>query len=336
MTLEARLQSFDALGNSIRKLSGNTLNELCQAAKNENPWFAADQVKHALEGISQYLTYSALERWVSEYDFNQVRPQTIGLIMAGNIPLVGFHDLLSVLMSGHAASIKLSSKDSILMTWVIDKLIAINPEFGSSIQIQSGTLKNVDAIIATGSDNTSRHFEYYFRNYPHIIRHNRTSCSVLTGSESRDDLVLLGHDIFAYFGLGCRNVSKLFIPIGYAIEDLFPYWDAYSGVIDHHKYANNYDYQKAILLVNRVPFLDNGFVLLQENKKIASPVAVVYYEYYSDLNALQQRLSEDSAKLQCIVGTNVPSTVPFGKAQYPDLWDYADGLDTLKFLSNLC
>jgi hypothetical protein len=220
------------------------------------------------------------------------------------------------------------------MHFMTDSLINIEPQFQQAIRF-ADQLKNFDAIIATGSDNTSRHFEYYFSRYPNIIRKNRTSIAVLNGQETNDDLVLLGEDVFSYFGLGCRNVSKLFLPAGYPPEKLFSHWDTFAEIIHHHKFHNNYDYQKSILLVNQKPFLDNGFVLLEESEKLVSPIAVIYYEFYEDPGSLSERLAGISNKIQCVVGNTDNATVSFGQAQYPNVTDYADNVDTLHFLTTL-
>ncbi|MBX2966144.1 MAG: acyl-CoA reductase [Cyclobacteriaceae bacterium] len=335
MTLENRLSAIAQSGDFIRALDAQTLEHLAQQAANENPWFTPDSVRLALSGIQQNLTKESLAQWTSHYDFNLIAPKAIGLVMAGNIPMVGFHDLLAVLVAGHKTVIKLSSKDSVLITFLLHKLFEIEPQFQSSVQIQQQALKDFDAVIATGSDNTARHFEYYFRNVPNIIRRNRTSCAILTGKETEQELEKLGEDVFSYFGLGCRNVSKLFVPASYDITKIFPAWKKFETVIHHHKYANNYDYQKSILLVNKEPFLDNGFVLLQESEKLVSPIAVLYYQRYTSTNELNNLLNPMEEKIQCVVGDTPPAIIPFGKAQHPTLSDYADNVDTLKFLTSL-
>lgn len=256
-------------------------------------------------------------------------------MLAGNIPLVGFHDLLSVLISGHHVQLKLSSKDSKLIQYLIKHLIWLEPAFEKIIKIKENKLENFDAVIATGSDNSARYFEYYFGKYPNIIRKNRSSCVILNGNESEEEMEALGEDIFSYFGLGCRNVSKAFVPKGYDLAKILSRWESYKEIIHHHKYCNNYDYQKSILLVNLIPFLDNGFILLQENEKLVSPISVLFYEYYTDQEDLEIKLNINKEKIQCIVGSNSLATVPFGGAQYPEVWDYADNVDTLTFLEKL-
>jgi hypothetical protein len=180
-------------------------------------------------------------------------------------------------------------------------------------------------VIATGSDNTARYFEYYFRTKPHIIRKNRSSIAVLTGNETDDQLIALGKDVFSYFGLGCRNVSKLVVPEGYDFTRPLRLWEVYHDVSNHHKYVNNYDYNKSILLINGTHHFDNGFALLTPNEALVSPISVLYYATSADLA---------SDKIQCIVGSGA-NYIPFGTTQEPTLTDYADNVDTLKFLTGL-
>ncbi|MBX2962773.1 MAG: acyl-CoA reductase [Cyclobacteriaceae bacterium] len=335
MTLEQRINAFTKLGLLIKNLSDHSLQELATEAKCENPWFTERNVRKALTGLTNYLDETKLKQWTTSYPFKSLAPKKIALIMAGNIPLVGFHDLLCVLISGHHALVKLSSKDSKLNHYLIDRLLEIEPEFAAHITLQQETLKGYDGVIATGSDNSAKHFEYYFRNVPAIIRRNRTSCAILTENETIEDFRNLGNDVFDYFGLGCRNVSKLFVPANYDFKSLLDAWSDFNDIINHHKYANNYDYQKSILLVNQEPCLDTGFTLLQQSNKLVSPIAVLYFEYYTNDASLKTELEANASKIQCIVGNHRLATVPFGHAQQPELWDYADGVDTMRFLSEL-
>ncbi len=334
MTTDERLAGLVKLGKYLHAIDEVEFEELLLKVKNENPWFTPGSVDLALEGIRRYLEASQLKKWIASYNLSRKNSKTIGLVMAGNIPLAGFHDLLCVLISGHVAMAKLSSKDSILPTFLLKKLVTIEPRFEPFIVLPP-RLKNFDAVIATGSDNSARYFHYYFDKYPHIIRKNRSSCAILSGSESNDDLMLLGRDVFSYFGLGCRNVSKIFIPADFDPTRLIHAWDIYVDIIHHHKYHNNYDYQKSILLVNKLPFYDSGFVILQENEKLVSPISVVYLERYSNADDLSRKVELSAGKIQCIVGNTDPATVPFGQAQTPELWDYADRVDTMKFLETL-
>ena len=249
--------------------------------------------------------------------------------MAGNIPLAGFHDFLSVLISGNNLIVKTSSKDSELIVYISDILCSINPSFRDNIEFAEGTLSNFDIVIATGSDNSSRYFDYYFGKYPSIIRKNRNSIAIIEGDETGDELEGLGTDIFSYFGLGCRNVSKIYVPKGYDFRSMIRYWDTFAGVISHPKYANNYDFNKAVYLVNKEAFYDAGYILLKEDSRISSPVSVLYYEYYESQTALKQQIELLKEKIQCMIGRH---NIPFGKAQSPNLWDYADGIDTIEFL----
>ncbi len=331
MNLDQRIEAFSQLGTKIRELREAEFQALALRARNENPWFTAENIKLALKGITQFLEKEALTAWTSPYQFPATK--SVGVAMAGNIPLVGFHDLLCILIAGHCIHIKMSSQDSVLLQFIIDELLKIEPAFGDQIII-ADKLKNLDAVIATGSDNTARYFEYYFRNIPHIIRKNRSSLAIIMGEEPLEELRKLGVDIFSYFGLGCRNVSKIFVPAGYDVKLLFEAWADHKEIIQHHKYANNYDYQKSILLVSQVPFYDNGFVLLTQHTQLVSPISVIYYEEYQDMNDLNFKIKAIEEKTQCIVSANAwfQSSKRFGYAQLPALTDYADQIDTLAFL----
>jgi hypothetical protein len=291
----------------------------------------------AVRAIAAMLNKRDLEKWLQNESGNaELKMRSIGLILAGNIPIVGFHDILCVLASGHKALIKLSSQDQKFIPYILEKLIEIEPAFERQISFID-RLKDFDAVIATGSNNTSRYFDYYFSKVPHIIRKNRNSVAVLNGQESREDLKALGHDIFDYFGLGCRNVSKLYVPKDYVFEEFFESIEEFKSVADHHKYNNNYDYNKSIFLVNLDKHLDNGFILLKEDSRFVSPLAVLYYEEYHNIEQLGSELIKNEDLIQCIVSNSkLPlSTVPFGQSQCPGLFDYADGVDTMKFLREL-
>ena len=334
MVIEERIAAFQKLGNYLSAIDEGTLADLALRAKNENPWFTSQSINTALRGVTKYLEGEALSKWASGYDLRPPTVRSVAIVMAGNIPLAGFHDFLSVLISGHAVQIKMSSKDTVLISHLAEQLVSIQPAFKDLI-VFSERLKNFDAVIATGSDNSARYFNFYFGKYPHIIRKNRTSCAVLSGSENETDLIGLGRDIFIYYGLGWRNVSKIFFPEGLNPQDLCRTWQCFSDVLDHHKYHNNYDYQKSILLVNRIPFFDPGFLIMQESDKLVSPISVIYFEYYSDEASLSLKLTQHRDKIQCIVGGKWAGSVPFGQAQFPELADYADQIDTLRFLEQL-
>ncbi|GAA0189630.1 acyl-CoA reductase [Fulvivirga kasyanovii] len=333
--LKERIAAFTELGKRIDNLDAETATELFAKARSNNSWFTRESVESALKGIVNYLHEDKLTRWAEAYPVRN-QNKKVGIVMAGNIPLVGFHDLLSVIISGNQAHIKLSSQDTALMTYVVHELINISPALEKQIIIRD-QLKDIDAIIATGSDNTSRYFNYYFGKYPNIIRKNRTSCAVLTGSESDEDLARLGDDIFLYFGLGCRNVAKLYVPKGYKFDQFYAAIEPFKYVSDHHKYNNNYDYNKSIYLVNGVPHLDNGFLMLKEDNAMVSPISVIFYEQYASESELEALLEANKEKIQCVVTNNNkrPDSVNFGDAQQPEVWDYADGVDTMKFLVTL-
>jgi len=333
MTSEERINAFDVLGQLLEDLTPDEFQSLAEKVRNENPWFTEANVRLAIGGVRTFLLPSELRSWATAFRLDTI-PKKVAVVLAGNIPMVGFHDLLCVLISGHSILIKSSSKDSVLMKFLTDSLINVEPRFHERIEFAE-QLKGFDAVIATGSDNASRYFEYYFGKYPGIIRKNRTSVAILHGDESVEDIRALGTDVFSYFGLGCRNVSKVFLPTGYKIEKLFEPWESFRDIIHHHKYCNNYDYQKSILLVTSTPFLDNGFVMLQETNRLVSPIAVIYFEYYKNRRALNDSLNGVVSKIQCIVENTGESNIKFGQAQFPGLGDYADRIDTMKFLTEL-
>jgi hypothetical protein len=309
---------------------------LITLSQSHNGWFTPEQVYFAIESWSEALQEQNLNQWLDPYDFSQVQPKTVGLILAGNIPLVGFHDFLSVLISGHNVLVKTSSNDQHLIKFLANYLIAVNPKMENLITFTDGKLENFDAVIATGSNNTARYFEYYFKNKPSIIRKNRNSVALLTGQETHEELIALGEDIFRYFGLGCRNVSKLFVPKGYDFQPFFKAIYEYKEVIFYEKYSNNYDYNKAVFLMSNFKLLDNEFITLKEDKSYSSPISSVFYEYYEDITPLLTQLEQDKEQIQCIVSKGLTSeSIPFGQTQKPQLWDYADHVDTLDFLLHI-
>jgi hypothetical protein len=333
MLLADRIKAFAQLGDHISGLGRSELVAIQQRAMSENPWFTSLNVEMALAGITKFLSESVLRSWISPYPLQHRQPKTTGVVMAGNIPLVGFHDFLCVLISGNRLKAKPSSQDTFLMTYVYRLLVKIEPGFQDFVQFAE-RLDNIDAVIATGSDNTARYFEYYFRTTPRIIRRNRSSCAIVSGKESLEELSELGTDVFTYFGLGCRNVSKLYVPKGYDFTKLFQAWEKFSTVLHHHKYANNYVYQKSIMRVDGIPFFDNGFILLLEDTSFVSPISAMYFEYYNDPGDLQKKIESHWGKIQCLVSARgwFPGGEAFGQAQFPDVTDYADKIDTLKFL----
>lgn len=336
MTLEQRISALSQLGNWFRDIENHQLESLVQMAVNQNNWFTKPNVVKAIQAWGAALQEDNVVRWVSPYQLNPDVQKKVGLVLAGNIPLVGLHDLLSVIISGHQAHIKYSSQDRSLMSAVTDQLKAIDNDLSDSI-IEIDQLKDIDAVIATGSDNSARYFKYYFSRYPHIIRQNRVSVGILSGKESAGDLQKLGIDIFQYFGLGCRNVAKVFVPSSYPLPELIDALKGTEGILEHHKYRNNYDYNKSIYLVNKEPHLDSGFFLMRESSKLVSPISVIFYEHYENEAELSLKLSAHRDKIQCMVSDNgwYEGSLPFGTAQEPELWDYADGVDTLEFLNSI-
>ena len=309
---------------------------LIELSQSHNGWFTPEQVYFSIQAWAKALTEENLNQWLSNYNFEKIEPKNIGLVLAGNIPLVGFHDFLSVLISDHNVLVKTSSNDQHLLKFLAKYLISIEPKLNSKITFVEGKLEGFDAVIATGSNNTARYFEYYFKDKPSIIRKNRNSVAVLNGNESFEDLVNLGEDIFRYFGLGCRNVSKLFVPKGYNFDNFFKAMFEYRDVIQYEKYANNYDYNKAVFLMSNFQILDNEFMTIKEDVNYSSPISSVFYEFYENLETINSRLITDVEQIQCIVSNDlIPNSVAFGQTQQPKLWDYADNIDTLAFLSKI-
>ncbi len=298
----------------------------------ENPWFTIENQRLALQQWASLLTENHLKAWLHEYK-TPVFSKKIGLILAGNIPLVGFHDIISVVLSNHIPLIKLSSKDRLMIPFLLKKW---NEYSHDNVQYELvDKLENFDAVIATGSNNTARYLEHYFKDYLNIIRKNRTSVAVLTGKETDDELQLLAKDIFQYFGLGCRNVTRLFIPTDFPLDRLFENFLNYKDVIHHNKYANNYDYNRAIYLLNQDQFWDNNFVMLKEDDKLFSPLSVVNFSRYSNIEDVKSFIAENQQEIQCVVSepdAGIENSISFGEAQNPSLDTYADDVDTMRFL----
>ncbi len=333
MNKERTIEVFAELGNRIQQLEGEEREAWKRQAEIHNKWFTPDNVEKALEGIAFMLRKEHLEKWLAGYALPVEKPKKIGVVMAGNIPMVGFHDMLTVLISGHVLYAKLSSDDTVLMKRLVALLISIAPELEARIQLVE-RLNEVDALIATGSDNTAKHFDYYFAKVPRIIRRNRVSVAVLTGKETKEELFLLGGDMLQYFGLGCRNVSKIYIPEGMTLNTIYEAIEPWKTVVDAVKYGNNYEYNRSIFLLKSVLHLDNGFLLAIETEELVSAIAVFYYEKYASLDEVNKKLKAQEEKIQCVVAKEglIEKAVPFGAAQRPYPWDYADGVDTLKFL----
>ncbi|MFK7934602.1 MAG: acyl-CoA reductase [Saprospiraceae bacterium] len=339
MTLEQRLKLLIELGNHLRG-EDELLQAWMKRTEFNNGWFTLKNQRRMIDAIgNDFLAEDKLRAWVAQYDIPEetADPQLVGLVMAGNIPLVGFHDLLCTFVTGHYAQIKMSDKDRFLLPYLIklmtDRDAAAKPYF----QIVP-RLNNFEAVIATGSNNSARYFESYFGKYPNIIRRNRNGVAVLTGEETHDELHELGKDIFRYFGLGCRNVSKIYVPEGYDFDRLLKPLHEYRKIVLNSKYKNNFDYSYALMILNKVKFKANGAIILTENKSLQSGIANVFYEYYSDKKTLAEELKTKTEEIQVLVSQQPIADLPhadFGKAQEPRLDDYADGVDTLAFLVGL-
>jgi hypothetical protein len=352
MDLNKRIKAFSTLGIFLKQFSSEEIlkdktvpnndsffeemKEQLHKSSLHNGWFSDRNLQFACLSWSEALSKDNLQAWLSKYQIKEVSPKVVALIMAGNIPLVGFHDFLSVLVTGNKVLVKLSSNDKILLPFLASYLISIEPDFKNKIEFTSEKLENFEAVIATGSNNTARYFDYYFGKYPNIIRKNRNSVAVLTGEETPDQMKVLSNDIFRYYGLGCRNVSKIYLPENYNFDHFFNAMFHWKDVINESKYMNNYDYNKAVYLMSNVKLLDNEFMLLKEGEQFSSPISVVFYETYTNIEQLTAQLSNQKEQIQCVVSEiGNENEVSFGKTQNPQLWDYADGIDTIDFLLKL-
>ncbi len=329
VSVEKRIESLCILGEYMLSDHEQWL-QVQEKAVSLNPWFTKEHIRLAIENIAEmFLEKERLNNWIIQYQMPETSCK-VGIVTAGNIPLVGFHDFLCGYISGHQINLKLSSKDEILLRHLIEKLAQLEPEADSRVYITE-QLKNCGAYIATGSNNTARYFEQYFGSFPHIIRRNRTSVAILDGEETEEDLKKLAGDVFSFYGLGCRNVTQICVPEGYDFSKLLDVFSTYDHYMLHHKYNNNYEYHLAVYLLNKVPCLTNGSVLLVENDIPFSAVSVLHYRYYKDKSALERELC-NSPDIQAIAGNGF---TPPGHTQKPALADYADGVDTMAFLCSL-
>ncbi len=353
MDLKQRINAFVTLGKFMGQFASEGIerndeipyNELffdgfkhqIKLAQEHNGWFTKENILFALSGWSNQLTESNIEQWLENYNLNIENPKTIAVIMAGNIPLVGFHDFLSVLISGHSVLVKQSSNDKQLLPFLAKYLEQVEPQFRGKIKFTDSRLENFDAVIATGSDNTSRYFDYYFKNKPSIIRRNRNSVAILAGKETDAQLKGLSEDIFRYYGLGCRNVSKLYVPKDYDFADFFKAMYDWHPIINQSKYANNYDYNKAVYLMSEFQMLENGFLMLKEDHSFSSPIATLFYEPYTSEEKLKSEIMAREYQIQCVVADGFSDDeIKFGETQLPKLWDYADNVDTITFALTIC
>jgi hypothetical protein len=352
MTIQERKSAFEKLGTFLSQFTTNGINKKDNILHNDlffdvfnmqikraqeyNGWFTLENVLFSLESWSKALTKQNLDNWTNNYSFEEKEAKTIAIVMAGNIPLVGFHDFLSVLISGNNVLAKLSSNDKHFIPLAAKYLEYVEPEFKGKIVFTEKKLEGFDAVIATGSDNTARYFDYYFGKHPHIIRKNRNTVAVLSGNESHETLEKMSDDIFRYFGLGCRSISKVFLPKGYDLDNIFKAAFKHKDLVNYPRYANNYDYNKAVYLMSLFDLRENGFLMLKEDESYSSPISSLFYETYENLEDLKKKLTNDKDKIQCITSElNIDQAIPLGKTQEPQLWDYADNVDTVDFLLKL-
>ena len=351
-SIQNRINTFSELGNFLNQFSRKGIkkeenilnneiffdgfNHQMKLAQENNTWFTKENILFSLESWAEALQKENLDKWISEETLQESSNKKVAIIMAGNIPLVGFHDFISVLISGHSVLVKQSSNDKHLLPFLAKYLEYNDESFKGKISFTEEKLEGYDAVIATGSNNTARYFEYYFKDKPNIIRKNRNSVAIIQGNESEQDFESLSEDIFRYFGLGCRSVSKLFVPKGFDFDQFFQGMYKQHEIINNAKYANNYDYNKAVYLMSEFDILENGFLMIKEDESYASPIASVFYEYYDNPVDLKIKLHQEADKIQCIVANNfIENEVKFGQTQHPQLWDYADGINTLQFLSTI-
>lgn len=343
MQLKQRINAFVQVGNFISRHFSNQpkteeanlhvgLTELIKTAQIYNGWFIEEFTNHALKNIGNYLTENDLKTLCEKVPEENSHPKTVAVICAGNIPMVGFHDILCILLSGNTVLIKLSTDDNILLPFFLKLLVHYEPGFDAHIRLSDGKLTNFDAVIATGSNNTANYFDYYFGKFPSIIRKNRSSLAVLTGNESSEQLSELGKDIFYYYGLGCRNVSKLLVPEDYNFNHFFESIYKYAYLADNKKYANNYEYNRTIYLMGKEDFLDNNFLIIKADSQIHAPISVVFYKRYKNQKEVEDYLQKNKTEIQCVVGEGY---IPFGNSQSPVITEFADDIDTMNFLVNL-
>lgn len=339
MTLQDRIELLVALGEYL-KSDSEALNAVITQAYVQNRWFTIENSKKAIANIAnEFLEREKLENWAKAYEIEKDNStkKSVGIVMAGNIPLVGFHDFLCVFVAGHKALVKPSDKDKVLLLHIFEFLSNENEDFKNYMELRE-RLTDFDAVIATGSNNTARYFESYFGKYPNIIRKNRTSVALISGNETMEELIALGIDVFEYFGLGCRNVSKLFVPKGYNFEKMMEAFHHYKEIVLHNKYKNNYDYSYTLLTMNRIPTIFGTCVLLTENEGLQGRISQLFYNHYEDKKSLKQDLLSQKEAIQCVVSHTTFEGLPnvnFGETQQPSLMDYADGVDTMAFLTSI-
>jgi hypothetical protein len=303
-----------------------------EKAESNNAWFSRKMIRLSMESWAKNLSEDNIDKWMSKYDVPSSINKNVLIICAGNLPLVGFHDIVCCILLNINAQVKLSKNDNVLIPAILNVLYLFDSELQDRIKICNEKPDNYNYVIATGSNNSNRYFEYYFGKFPHIFRRNRTSIAVVHSEISDDQLKSLSHDMLQYYGLGCRSVTKLYLPEKFSLDRIYNSVFNYKDLINHNKYMNNYDYNRSIFLMGKKLFFDNGFLILKEDKSLFSPISVVNFEYYSSMETLEKELNVLSNEIQCRVGEG---GIPFGTAQKPELWDYADGVDTIDFLTKI-
>ena len=342
LSLNQRIQVLADLGEMIRfELNSSPYNEafenLLNKVNHSNPWFTIESIIQSLSSWSILLENNHLNQFISGYEtqlFEKNNDKVVLLILAGNIPLVGMHDVVCSFLSGSKSMIKVSSKDALLIKYLIEQIGKINPVASKYFEISEAKAQGFTHVIATGSNNSARYFDHYFSKFPNIIRKNRSSLAIITQETTDTELEYLANDVFQYFGLGCRNVTQLWVPRSFDFDRLKSAFKAYAMIINHNKYVNNYDYHKAIALMNGDPFIDFEFILLQNKPMLKSPLGVLHYNFYENVTEVDSYIQEHRADIQCVVSSESTSfnEVNFGQTQQPKLWDFADQIDTLQFL----
>lgn len=334
MNTKDRLQVLNSLREYLKNIDSDEKEELFLSSGNENPWFDTPTMEHAFNGIIGLLEQKPLEGLVNKY--GEGTPKVLGIVCAGNLPGVGFQDIVLSFLFSKKTIVKLSSSDAYFIKYLVGRMSFFNAEVDNQIEfVEQIVLDGLDGVIATGSDNTARYFEKYFSKVPSVIRKNRTSIAVLNGKESAEELKELGKDIFTYYGLGCRNVSKLLVPKGYDFVNFLDNMEGYQRVTFNHRYANNYDYNRSIYLVNREAHFDNGFLMLREAKELVSPISVLFYEYYDSENEVLSYIREHKEKIQVVVSNTIEGAVPLGQAQKPSITDFPDNVNVVEFILSL-
>lgn len=337
MSFQTTIDAFCSLGQWLRKKVNPDLEKLINSTAASNPWFRKEDILFALNNLAErYLEPQKLKQWTNSYDLGSIETKTVGLIMAGNLPLVGWHDIQSVLISGHKAQIKLSHRDNILIPFLLNEFAEFAPEVKSKFEIVE-RLKTYDAVIATGSTNTNRYFEQYFSQVPHLFRGTKNGLAVINGNETAEDLKKLGQDVFRYYGLGCRSVSKLLVPKGYSFTPIFEAFNDFDYLKNDSRYFHNFEYSLSLLILNGDDFFHSEFLAIKRDQKLGSSVGCLNFESYEGQEELEKIIKRDAEGIQCLVSNKqwVKDSLDFGETQFPELWNYADGIDSMKFLERL-